>query len=218
MGRCGNAPAFLLEFQDTAPTSAKMMQRVTVLAAICAAMVVVHILDLFLGGALKSFGIQPREVETAYTIATAPWLHADFVHLGSNLSAFIVLAALCLLNGIRYFVKASGFIILLTGACVWLFGRDSTHIGASGWIFGLWSLAIASAWFDRSYRNIMIAIGVLFFYGGMVFGVLPTQSYISFESHFFGALAGVAAASILSRPKERIASAPTAQPQLKFWS
>jgi membrane associated rhomboid family serine protease len=196
-----------------------MVQRISLLAAICAAMIAVHVIDLFLGGLLKSFGIQPREMGTGYTIATAPWLHANFAHLGSNLSAFVVLGALCLINGIRYFMKASGFIILITGACVWLFGRDgSNHIGASGWIFGLWALAIASAWFDRSYRNILIAVAVLFFYGGMIFGVLPTQSYISFESHFFGALAGVAAASILSRPKERIAAAPTAQPELKFWS
>jgi membrane associated rhomboid family serine protease len=182
-------------------------------------MVAVHVIDLFMGGALKSFGIQPREMGTGYTIATAPWLHANFAHLGSNLSAFVVLGALCLLNGIRYFVKASGFIILLTGACVWLFGRDgSNHIGASGWIFGLWALAIASAWFDRSYRNILIAVLVVFFYGGMIFGVLPTQSYISFESHFFGAMAGVAAAFILAKPDVRANLSNRQEPELKFWS
>jgi membrane associated rhomboid family serine protease len=209
----------LLEFLCGILTSVLMMRKITILAAICAAMIAVHIFDLFLGGALKSFGIQPREMGTAYTIATAPWLHGSFAHLGSNLSALVVLGALCLLNGVRYFVKASGLIIVLTGACVWLFGRDaSNHIGASGWVFGLWSLAIASAWFDRSYPNILIAVAVVFFYGGMIFGVLPTQSHISFESHFFGAIAGVAAASILSRPKEQIAASPSAPPQLKFWS
>jgi membrane associated rhomboid family serine protease len=194
-----------------------MKERVAVLAAICAAMIAVHVIDLFLGGFLKSFGIQPREVGTAYTIATAPWLHASFGHLGSNLSAFIVLGGLCMLNGVRYFAKASLMIILLTGASVWLFGRSSTHIGASGWVFGLWSLAIATAWFDRSYRNILIAVGVVFFYGGMIFGVLPTQSYISFESHLFGALAGVVTAYTLSRPDVLIAEPQPIVPTLKFW-
>jgi membrane associated rhomboid family serine protease len=208
-----------LEIQDFVLTSQPMVQRISLLAAICAAMIAVHVIDLFLGGALKSHGIQPREIGTGYTIATAPWLHGDFVHLGSNLSALVVLGALCLLNGIRYFVKASGFIILLTGACVWLFARgDTNHIGASGWIFGLWALAIASAWFERSYRNIVIAIAVVFFYGGMIFGVLPTQGYISFESHLFGAMAGVAAAFILSKPKERTNLPSQPQTDLKFWS
>jgi membrane associated rhomboid family serine protease len=202
-------------------TKAIMIQRGTVIALICAVMIGVHVIDLVLGGFLKSFGIRPREIGSAYTIATAPWLHADFGHLGSNLASFIVLSALCLLNGIRYFLKASGLIILLTGALVWLFGREAVHIGASGWIFGLWSLAIALAWFDRSYRNIIISIAVVFFYGGMVFGVLPTNGYISFESHLFGALAGVAAASLLSQQRKPVVAVPlpeTRAGELKFWS
>lgn len=188
-----------------------------IIASISAAMTVVHVVDLFLGGFLKSFGIHPREISSAYTIATAPWLHADFMHLGNNLVAFIVLGSLALLNGVRYFVKASVMIIVIGGALVWLFGRESTHIGASGWIFGLWSLVIALAWFDRSPRNIAIALGVLFFYGGMVFGVLPTASYISFESHLFGAIAGVIAASVLSHQPKPVVAAPARAGELKFW-
>ena len=187
-----------------------------IIAMISAAMTAVHVVDLFLGGFLKSFGIQPREIGSAYTIATAPWLHANFVHLGSNLAAFVVLGSLALLNGLRYFVKASAIIIGLGGILVWLFARDSIHIGASGWIFGLWSLVIALAWFDRTPRNIAIALAVVFFYGGMVFGVLPTQSYISFESHLFGAVAGVFAAFTLSKRPVEVA-APVRAGELKFW-
>ena len=107
-------------------------------------------------------------------------------------------------------------IIGVGGALVWLFARPGDHIGASGWIFGLWSLVIALAWFDRSPRNITIALAVLFFYGGMVFGVLPTQGYISFESHLFGAIAGVFAAFTLSKkPVEFIPEVRAGE--LKFW-
>ena len=194
-----------------------MIQHWKTILSVSVTMVVVHVANLFTGGYLSSFGIEPRELGSAYTIATAPWLHADFGHLGSNLAAFVVLGSLVLLQGLRYFVKASALIILLGGALVWLFGRDSTHIGASGWIFGLWSLVIALAWFDRSPRNIAIALGVVFFYGGMVFGVLPTASYISFESHLFGAVAGIFAAFTLSKKPVEIA-APTRPNELKFWS
>jgi membrane associated rhomboid family serine protease len=68
------------------------------------------------------------------------------------------------------------------------------HIGASGWIFGLWSLCIATAWYDRKFINIVIGLLVVFLYGGMLFGVLPGDPRVSFESHFFGAIAGVVCA------------------------
>ena len=85
------------------------------------------------------------------------------------------------------------------GLLVWLFARNALHIGASGWIFGLWSLCIATAWYDRKFINILIALLVVFLYGGMLFGVLPNDPRISFESHFFGAIAGVVCAFFQAR-------------------
>lgn len=193
-----------------------MIRHWKTIAGVSAAMIAVHVVNLFTGGALSNYGIEPREIGGAYTIATAPLIHADVAHLGSNLAAFVVLGSLVLLQGVRYFAKASLLIIVLGGALVWLFARPGDHIGASGWIFGLWSLVIALAWFDRSPRNIAIALAVVFFYGGMVFGVLPTQGYISFESHLFGAIAGVFAAFTLSKKPVEIV-APVRQNELKFW-
>lgn len=209
---CGNKVRIMQDDQKQI-----VKQRATFLAMVSGAMVAVHLLDLLMGGYLKSFGIQPREMGTAYTIVTAPWLHGDFAHLGGNLAAFIILAALSLLNGIRYFVKASAIIIVVGGAMVWLFGREAMHIGASGWIFGLWSLAIAQAWLDRSYRNIVIALGVLFFYGGMIFGILPQGGNISYESHLFGALAGGVAAFALARKTQQPLPIAPRTGELKFW-
>lgn len=194
-----------------------MIRHWKAIAGVSAAMIGAHVVNLFTGGYLSTFGIEPREIGGAYTIATAPFIHADVAHLGSNLAAFVVLGSLVMLQGLRYFVKASAVIILLGGALVWLLGRPGDHIGASGWIFGLWSLVIALACFDRSPRNIAIALAVVFFYGGMVFGVLPTQGYISFESHLFGAIAGIVAAFSLSkRPAVEILP-PERQNELKFW-
>lgn len=194
-----------------------MMQHWKTIAGVGAAMILVHLVNILTGGYLSGFGIEPRQIGEAYTIATAPFIHADIAHLGSNLAAFVVLGSLVLLQGLRYFVKASALIIVLGGALVWLFARPGDHIGASGWIFGLWSLVIALAWLDRSPRNIAIALAVAFFYGGMVFGVLPTQGTISFESHLFGAIAGVVAAFTLSKKPAVEILAPVRQNELKFW-
>jgi membrane associated rhomboid family serine protease len=195
-----------------------MIRRVFVITAICAAMIAVHIVDLVLGGSLKSFGIHPRDLGSTYTIFTAPWLHENFAHLGGNLLLFVIFGSLCILNGVRYFLKASLWIIVLGGLLVWLFGRDANHIGASGWIFGLWGLTVTLALFDRSLRNIAISAVVLFYFGGMAAGVLPTNAHISFEGHLFGAVAGVAAAFALSGQRMRIARPKKAEGELKFWS
>ncbi len=191
-----------------------MMDRLKIVVILCAVMIGVYILDFLTGGFLKSFGVHPRNIDSIYTIFSSPWLHGDITHLLSNLSAMAVLAFLTMLQGVRYFVKASFLIIIVSGLLLWLFGRDANHIGASGWIFGLWSLTIALAWFERSFQNIAVGIGVIFFYGGMILGLLPTQSYISFESHIFGALAGIIAAGVLAKQRKVISGG---SPSLKNW-
>jgi len=87
---------------------------------------------------------------------------------------------------------------------------------AEGRAEGLWSLIIALGWIERSFRNIVIALGVVFFYGGMVFGVLPTAGFISFESHLFGAIAGIITAIFLERNRKLVTETTTPRPSLKF--
>jgi len=193
-----------------------LTERLKVIAILCVLLVAVHFANLLSGGYLNRYGIDPREIETIYTIFLAPWLHGDFTHLGNNMLAIVVFSFLCLLNGRRYFLIASFMIIAITGILVWLFARDALHIGASGWIFGLWSLTIALGWIEHSFRNIVIALGVVFFYGGMVVGVLPTAGFVSFESHLFGAIAGVITAIFLERNRKLVTKTTVPQPSLEF--
>ena len=193
-----------------------LTERLKVIAALCGLFVAVHFANLLSGGYLNSYGIKPREIDGIYTIFAAPWLHGDFTHLGNNLLAIVVFSFLCLLNGRRYFLVASFLIIAITGLLVWLFGRDALHIGASGWIFGLWSLVITLGWIERSLRNIVIALGVVFFYGSMVVGILPTSGFISFESHLFGAIAGIITAIFLERNRKLVTASSAPRPSLEF--
>lgn len=191
-----------------------IQRRVIALALICGAMIVVHLVNIASGGWLSTFGIRPRHFGNLYAILTAPWLHENIAHLGNNLVSLLIFGALILLGGFRHFLKASAIIIIASGLLLWLLGRDGVHLGASGWIFGLWSLAIARAWYDRSYRNIAISIVVILVHGGMAYGMLPTSAYISFESHIFGALAGILAARML-RGAALLQPAPASP--LQFW-
>ncbi|NLE82297.1 MAG: rhomboid family intramembrane serine protease, partial [Rhodococcus sp.] len=52
--------------------------------------------------------------------------------------------------------------------------------------------------FTRSFGQILLGVAVFFVYGGLLWGVFPSQPYVSWQGHLFGAVGGVAAAWILS--------------------
>ncbi len=169
-------------------------QRFKIVLTVCGLLSLVHVVNMTLGMQLNYFGILPRDPDSLPFIYSAPLLHGSLSHLINNLIGLAIFSWFCLLRPIRLYVWSSFFIITCSGLLVWIFGRQAIHIGASGWIFGLWSLSIALAWFDRRLLNILIALLVVFLYGGMIYGVLPQDSRISFEAHMFGALSGVMAA------------------------
>ena len=168
------------------------------LVLIVLVMFVLHGINILLNGRLNFYGIIPRSGSYWFHIFTSPFIHRDLAHLSNNVVGLVIFSSLCLARSLSFYLVASLFIISLTGSLVWLFGRDAIHIGASGWIFGLWSLSLALAWFDRRFINILIACLVFFFYGGMIYGVLPADPKISFEAHLFGALSGIIFAFLYS--------------------
>jgi membrane associated rhomboid family serine protease len=88
-------------------------------------------------------------------------------------------------------------IYLGSGMGVWLFARSAYHLGASGLTFGMlfFVFTIGALRWDR--KAIALSLLVFFLYGGMIWGIFPTEQAVSFESHFFGALFGVVSAVVL---------------------
>ncbi|WNO09139.1 rhomboid family intramembrane serine protease [Teredinibacter sp. KSP-S5-2] len=173
--------------------------RIKIIIGLVCVLVGVHIANVMLEGQLQYFGILPRHWGTWYHIFTSPFIHQSYGHLINNIIGLSIFSAICLLRPVRYFVIASFFIIVVAGVLVWLFGRPAIHIGASGWIFGLWSLSIMTAWFDRSFKNLCIAVFVVFLYGGMIYGILPTRPGVSYEAHLFGCVAGILFAAMAAK-------------------
>ena len=164
---------------------------IRLLAVVVAIMMIVHIVNHLSGGALDAWGVIPRQISGLPEILLAPWLHGSWSHLFSNLSVLLVLLWLGSLNSITRVYVASIFIIVVSGALVWGVGRSGIHIGASGWIFGLWGWLLANACFQRRLYDILIAAVVILFYGGLWYGLFPRYR-ISFEGHLAGLIAGVA--------------------------
>jgi membrane associated rhomboid family serine protease len=166
------------------------------LAGLALLMLAVQVLNSASGYSLNHFGLIPRTLQGLPGIVLAPWLHGSFAHLASNLVPFLILGGLVMAEGRQRFVSVSLVVILLGGALVWLFGFRGVHVGASGWVFGLWGYILARAWFERSWRSLLAAAVTLFLYSGLVFGFLP-RAGVSFEGHLAGAFAGFIAAKIL---------------------
>lgn len=172
-----------------------IVPRLQLLLGIAALMLALQLVNSLSGNALNAWGVLPRESASLPGILAAPWLHAGWLHLLNNLPGLLVLGWLVSLGSLRRLLGASAFIILGSGLLVWLFARPGMHLGASGWLFGLWGLLLAQAWFQRSLGNLLVAVLVLFYYGGWWFGLLPSQG-VSFEYHLFGALCGVLYAAL----------------------
>ncbi len=162
---------------------------------------VVGIVDALAGLELGAYGIVPRTADGLRGIPLHVFLHGGFTHLLSNSGPLIVLGGLVSLRGSRTLLTSSVFIVLVGGLAVWLAARPSVHIGASGLVFGYFGYLVARGFYERSFKAILIAVVVAFFYWGLIFGVLPQLGFVSWEGHLFGLIAGVLYAYIVRRDR-----------------
>lgn len=147
---------------------------------------------------LQAHGIEPRRVDGLEGVVFAPALHDGWAHLISNSIPFVVLGGLVLVYGFRRWITVTAFITIVAGLATWLLARRGNHIGASILVFGYFGFLLGMAWFERSLKSIGIAAVVAILYGGLIWGVVPSDSGVSWEGHLFGVVAGVAAAGVVS--------------------
>ncbi|GAA4613246.1 rhomboid family intramembrane serine protease [Saccharopolyspora hordei] len=148
-------------------------------------------------------GILPREVDGLDGILWAPLLHGDWSHLWANTLPFLVLGWLVLAGGLAQFLAVTATVWVVGGLGTWLVGAPGFHIGMSGVIFGWMVFLLVRGFFQRSVAQVLVAVVLFFYWGGMLWGVLPGQPGISWEGHLFGALGGLLAAWLVARSTRR---------------
>ena len=90
------------------------------------------------------------------------------------------------------------------------FGRGgSVHLGASELVFGFLAYLLGVGWWERTPVAIGVAVAAFALYGGILWGVLPGNPYVSWEAHLFGFLAGLLAAALLHGRRPRRAAGHT---------
>jgi membrane associated rhomboid family serine protease len=181
---------------------ARQWQQIPLLIGCVALLWGIECVNMLLGHRLNQWGILPRTLTGLVGIPLSPFLHGSFTHLILNTVPLVTLGSLVAFYGTRVFLTVSLWIVLLSGAALWLLGRSAYHVGASSVIFGYFGYLVARGWYERSVIALLVALLTLMLYGSIVWGVLPTRFYISWEGHLFGLLAGVLVARFTS-PQRR---------------
>jgi membrane associated rhomboid family serine protease len=163
----------------------------------------VEVVDVvILDHGLDRQGIVPRSWGGLDGVLWAPWLHGGFGHLLANTLPFVVLGWLVALGGVRRWILVTVFVTIVGGLATWVLARPAVHLGASGLIFGYAGFLLVAGIVERSLRGVLVAVAVGVLFGGMVMrGIVPAASWISWESHLFGLIAGVLAAFVLATPE-----------------
>jgi membrane associated rhomboid family serine protease len=159
----------------------------------------IQFLNSVLGLGPQDFGVRPRELAGLPGILFAPLVHGGFEHLLANSLPLVILGTAML-----YLYPTAARIVLPavylgTGVAVWLFARGSSHVGASGLVYGLVSYIFVAGLIRRDRRAIAASLLVSFMYGASVWGLLPIEPGVSWETHLAAALIGLVLAIALRR-------------------
>lgn len=170
-----------------------------------AAMWAVELVNLSIDHRLVEWGILPRNVSGLIGIPLSPFIHGSISHALSNSIPFVVLGSAVLMQGARRFAMLSLLVVFGGGGIVWFMARASFHVGASGVVFGYFGYVLGRGWYEHTLKSIAIAIVALVLYGGVLLGLAPTSSEISWEGHLAGFLVGILGARMMrSRRAPRV--------------
>ena len=135
-------------------------------------------------------GIYPQKAKGLIGILTAPLIHSDFQHLIANSIPLLILG-----TGLFYFYSKIAYKVFflsyfIANIWIWIGARQAYHIGASGLVYSFAAFLFVSGVIRKNVKLMAISLLVVFLYGSMIWGLLPLQPHISWESHLMGAIAG----------------------------
>lgn len=148
---------------------------------------------ILLGGRLNILGIRPRKGFGLVGIIFAPILHSGFTHLLFNSVPLFFLGLFMMSLNLTKFYYATIIICILSGFVVWCIGRRGIHIGASALIAGYFGYVLGNAYQQPTFTALFCAAVALYYFGGILFSLFPTEDSTSWEGHLSGFLAGLAA-------------------------
>ena len=165
-------------------------------------MLLIFLVQESLGWDFGILGILPRNLIGLVGIIMSPWIHANLFHLISNLASLLILSSL-----LYYFYdRIAGWVLvygmLWTNSIVWLAARPYLHIGSSGIVYMLAFFLMGFGFFRAKWKDLLISIVVMILNGSLIYGIIPSNTRVSWESHLIGAGVGLVMAFYLSRKRK----------------
>ena len=152
----------------------------------------VHLLQLEFPVVTHSLGLYPRRLDGFQGVIGSVLVHGGWKHLFENLVTFWVLSLMFF-----YIYRDVALQLFLqmwvySGLLLWVIGRPSYHVGASGLIFAMAFFLFVSGVLRKQTGVLAAALVVVFLYGGMVWQMFPWEATytISWEGHLAGAIVG----------------------------
>ncbi|PPK68940.1 rhomboid family protein [Actinokineospora auranticolor] len=180
-------------------------------------MYLVELVDAVLPADLDQYGVVPREASGLLGVLWSPLLHHGWDHLLANTIPLLVFAFLSMAGGLAQWVAVTATIWVVSGLGVWLTSpSQSVTVGASGLCFGWLLFLLVRGVFNRSALQLLVAVGLLLYWGTTLLGVLPGNPGVSWQGHLFGALGGVLAAWLVALGNRSTARRVPAEPRAEL--
>ncbi len=177
-----------------------IQDNIALLFGIALTLWILLLINKLLGYRLNNLGIVPRTGHGLIGIIFSPVLHGNATHLFFNIIPLLALSCFILVGGQALFWRVTVTIVLLSGILIWLFGRRAIHIGASALVTGYWGYLLINAYHQPSLMAIVLAAICAYYFGGIFFGLFPSEEKVSWEGHLFGCIAGIATNYIFPMP------------------
>jgi len=151
----------------------------------------IKLVEYNFGLSFADYGIRPKKLSGLKGILFSPFIHKDFSHLINNSYPIVILGGMLFSFYKKIAKQLFLWLFFIAGFWLWIIGRPSFHIGASGIIYALASFLFISGVIRRNPRLSAVSMLIIFLYGSMIWGVLPTKEHISWEGHLSGFMAGI---------------------------
>ncbi|MDY6935138.1 MAG: rhomboid family intramembrane serine protease [Spirochaetota bacterium] len=149
---------------------------------------------------INNYGIIPRNISGLKGVIFSPFIHSYPFHLIANSLSLYILGIILISLERNRTILIIVHIIIWGGLGTWLIGRGGTvHVGSSGVIYGIMGYLFSVGIFNRNFKTIIISLITFFLYGGAIWGIFPSRSFISWEAHLCGLISGVMIAKMYSK-------------------
>ena len=151
----------------------------------------VKLIEYNFGLSFADYGVCPQSLSGLKGILFSPFIHKDFSHLINNSYPILILGGMLFSFYKKIAKQLFLWLFFIAGFWLWIIGRPSFHIGASGVIYALAAFLFISGIIRKNPRLSAVSMLIIFLYGSMIWGVIPTEKPISWEGHLSGFMAGI---------------------------